>query len=67
MATPIDIMMEGVDWQKTDNDATVAGLYATHSGVLEIGGFKLRCYRLNDGMAVFDADDVEKFFNGILE
>lgn len=41
------------------------GLYATHQGVLEIAGFKLKAYRLNDGQRVFDCDDVEAFFDGM--
>jgi hypothetical protein len=27
-------------------------------------GFKFRCYQLSDGVRVFDADDVERFFLG---
>lgn len=37
-------------------------LWATHSGVLEIDGFKFRCHILSDGTRIFDKDDVEAFF-----
>ncbi len=37
-------------------------VYVTHSGVVDIGGVKLRCYILSDGKRIFDADDVHNFF-----
>lgn len=36
--------------------------YVTHQGVLDIAGFSLRCYRLNDGRAIIDRDDFHAFF-----
>lgn len=33
---------------------------ATHEGILTIGPFKLRCYKLSNGKRVIHADDVEK-------
>ncbi len=64
MPTPIDMMLEGVEWIKSpdenggvDNDLP----HVTHSGVLEIMGAEFKCYRLSDGNTVFDADDVESF------
>lgn len=38
--------------------------FATHTGVMEIMGKKLRCYRLNTGQIVFNAEDVRDFFGG---
>jgi hypothetical protein len=38
------------------------GLWATHEGTLEIGDISLRCYTLNDGRRILDADDVHKHF-----
>jgi hypothetical protein len=67
--TPIDMMLNGVQWEaspkqeQTDPDMP----YATHSGILEISGFKLRCYRLNDGRAVFEAGDLTEFFNALTD
>lgn len=40
-------------------------LHATHSGVLEIMGKTLRCYRLSDGRAVIHADDMDELFKGL--
>lgn len=37
--------------------------HVTHEGAFTIFGKTLRCYRLSDGSAVFNADDFEAFFN----
>jgi hypothetical protein len=34
---------------------------ATHMGMIEVNGQKIRCYRLRDGSHIFDSDDVMKF------
>lgn len=61
---PIDMMLDGVTWVECKGNLPAEdGMpYATHEGVLEIMGFKFRCYRLNTGQAMFNADDVEAFF-----
>lgn len=68
--TPIEMMLDGVTWvqttgSSTDNKPTgdKDELYATHEGVFEFMGHKMRCYRLNTGQAVFNADDFEDFFS----
>jgi hypothetical protein len=61
--TPIESMLAGIDWQETPTQPVGDLPYATHSGVLEIAGKRLRCYRLNTGQAIFDADDVNAFFD----
>lgn len=69
MKTPIDLMLDGVTWVPVERQATGDSdlPYATHEGVLELFGSKLRCYRLNIGDAVFNADDFEAFWNAALE
>lgn len=68
---PIEMMLDGVEWREAEPGK--AGTpdeempYATHHGVLEIAGHKLRCYRLNTGQAVFNADDVRDFFGGVFK
>jgi hypothetical protein len=74
MKSAIEQVLDQVDWtpvertvQEQQKCAGGAGAgdelpYATHEGVLSICGIRLRCYRLNTGMAVFDADDVKRFF-----
>lgn len=70
--TPIEMMLDGTEWIPipdspdiglTDSDIPVA----THSGVLEISDYSLRCFRLSNGEAVFDAEDFESFFESIGE
>ncbi len=57
-------LTESVDWTELEYpDVSERGLSsATHSGVLIIFDMPVRCYRLADGSAVFDANDVEKIF-----
>lgn len=61
--TPIESIMDRLEWKPVVHEVEPKGLYATHEGVLEIAGSKFRCYQLSDGNRVIDADDVEKFFN----
>jgi hypothetical protein len=68
MTAPIEQMLKTVEWTENEEKEHFGELpYATHSGVLYLGENKLRCYRLNTGMAVFDADDFEEMFAGILQ
>lgn len=61
--TPIDAMMNEVlkpiDFE---GETPPEGLYATHSGVLTFGEFKITCFQLNNGERVLDADEFKKFF-----
>jgi hypothetical protein len=68
MKTPIEKMLDGVHWREADgppedDDGTP---WATHEGVMDIMGHKLRCYRLNTGQAIINADDMHDFFGGEL-
>lgn len=65
--TPIDAMLNAVEWKQLEGDppADDDGLpYATHEGVLTIGNIELKCYQLNDGTRLFDAESVHCFFGG---
>lgn len=67
MTTPIDRMLDVVQWRELPQPhVSMAGdpdaLYATHEGEIGIEGQTIRCYVLNDGQRVFDADSVEAFF-----
>lgn len=67
--TPFDQLLdEGVEWTPTGNKATPGSElpYATHSGVLTVMGHQFKCFRLNTGEAVFDAEDVRAFFDGAI-
>lgn len=63
MKAPIEILLERLDWKRLPAPEGTDGLYATHEGVLEIGELHLRCYMLNDGQRVFDADDIHRAFD----
>ena len=67
MKTPVDALLDTVAWSETGNQPSDDGMpYATQSGVLNIAGHSLRCYRLSNGQSVFHADDVNAFFGGVL-
>jgi len=62
-ATPIDALLSTVVWTEGEPQATDDGTpYATHSGVLDLLGSKLRVHRLSNGSAVINADDLKAFF-----
>jgi hypothetical protein len=56
-----------VEWSETNSAPTEDGLpFATHQGVFNFAGHSLRCYRLNDGRAIFDAEDFRAAFGHLL-
>lgn len=69
MSTPIPPILSAVEWKEEpmpeQNDSDLP--YATHSGVLNLFGHELRCFRLSDGKAIFHADDFEKFMEDWLQ
>lgn len=70
MKSPINALLDSVEWTLVDvrEHDRIDGLpYTTHEGVLEIVGHKLRCYRLNTGEAIFNAEDVHAFFGEALK
>ena len=56
-------LLDNVKWEvvppPTDNHDNLP--YPTHEGVLEIAGHKLKCFVLNTGERVIDADSVWNF------
>lgn len=67
--TPIEMMLDGVEWVpcSAEREGCEDLPYATHEGVLEIGDFRLRCYRLSNGQAVFHADDIKAAFGDLFD
>jgi hypothetical protein len=64
---PIEKLLDQVDWKGLPQASpSFAGdpdvPYATHEGTLELGELRLRCYQLNDGRRIFDAEDVAALF-----
>lgn len=67
MSAAIHPILEDVAWtEEPKHDSPTLGFpYVTHSGVLDLAGVKLRCYRLSDGRAILDAEDIHAFLAGI--
>jgi len=62
ITTPIE-KLNSIEWKKVEelcNDSNLP--YATHHGVMRLLDMELKCYRLNDGRTIIDADDMRKFF-----
>lgn len=66
MAIDIPQILAGVEWHESGAQPSSELPYTTHHGVLELMGHTMRCYRLNTGEAVFDADDFEAFMEKFL-
>lgn len=63
--TPTEILLNKVQWTKVavDKGNTGTGMpYVTHQGTLKLDDVELRCYQLNDGRRIFDAEDIERLF-----
>ncbi len=62
--------LAGVQWtpvatQASTDQAELPSV--THEGVLHIGEQQLRCYRLTDGRAIINADDLHALFGDVLK
>lgn len=61
--TSVETLLDTVEWRETGMTDDGDGLpYPTHEGVLNLGGIELKCYRLSNGVRVFDAESVAQFF-----
>lgn len=65
----MDGIMDNLDWKAVDTaigdvDGNIP--HVTHTGVLEITGIKMKCYRLSNGKTIIDSEDVNKLFGGEL-
>lgn len=69
MSTEIPAFLADVEWIESPPPPEIIDAlpHVTHSGVLELFGHKLRCFRLSNGQAVFEADDFEKFMEDWLQ
>ncbi len=62
---PVDVLMDRVEWRETGAVDDGSDLpYATHEGVLRIGGITLRVAQLSDGQRVINAEDIDLLFGG---
>jgi hypothetical protein len=61
--TPFDKLFDEAEWKPTGNDGVSPdGIpYATHEGIIRLGGFELKCARLSTGQTVIDSDSLKRF------
>ena len=64
MKTPIERLFDQVAWEVLPPIEKQEGLYATHRGVLDLGGVIIPCYRLNNGQAMIEESAIEELFPG---
>lgn len=67
MNNPIEMMLDKVEWVKSPEYEHDDLPYVTHTGVLEIAGFKLNVVQLNTGLRVIPEDDFTAFFEALLK
>lgn len=62
--TPVDAMLDReANFKPVEPPEQPGELpYVTHEGFLKLGDKGLRCYILNTGQRIFNADDVQAFF-----
>ncbi len=74
MTTPIDACFDQVEWEalppevadEREREYQANGtLYATHEGVLNLGGISLNVARLNNGQRVIAMESLEKLFGAM--
>ena len=63
-SSAVNRMLDAVAWmpqpEPLDNPNMLP--FVTHSGVLDLGGIKLKVYQLSNGNRIIDADDLHKLF-----
>ncbi len=65
MKTPIEEILDRIQYEDIEKGESVTDgtLYAVKKGILDIEGYKLTVYVLNNGQRIFDANDFENFLN----
>lgn len=63
--TPIDTLLDKVNWVPTGNAGTNEDgiAYATHEGVLRLGGFSLKVAKLSTGERVINSESLAAFLS----
>ena len=68
MKSPIETLLDQVEWKETPETESVEGLpYATHEGVMRVGDFEFKCYQLSNGTRVISKESMEAFFGCSME
>ncbi|MEG1402371.1 hypothetical protein [Bacteroides sp.] len=65
MTAPIEALLDSIQYEDIEKGESVTDgtLYAVKKGILDIEGYKLTVYVLNNGQRIFDANDFENFLN----
>ena len=66
--TPVETLLDKeVEWKplSLERDPKDGTPFATHMGVLTMFGISMRCYRLSNGITVFNAEDFERFWGAM--
>jgi hypothetical protein len=66
MSQSIDRLLDAVQWKEHPKQEPGELPHATHSGLLKIMDIEMRVYRLSDGRAIIDAEDMHKFLGDFL-
>lgn len=61
MSTPIDTLLDQIEYEPILQPGVEYELHATHRGVLRIGEMELTVYRLSDGSRVIDQESIMQF------
>lgn len=66
MNSPIEQLLDGIQYEDIEKGENISDgtLYAIKKGTLDIEGFSLTVYVLNDGRRIIDANDLENFLTG---
>lgn len=65
--TPIEKMLESIDFKPVENTPSGDLPYVTHEGMLKIGEIEVRVYQLNDGQRIIQKEDFERLFGATME
>ncbi len=64
MKTPIEILLDRIDWAKTEGVGESGLPYETHRSILQIGNIELECVQLSNGQRVFTEESLERAMPG---
>jgi len=64
--TKLTQLREEIEWREVRRieAAKEVQTFVTHCGIMAIGNWRLRCYRLSDGREAVDLGDADAFLEG---
>lgn len=63
MTTPIEALLDSIQYEDVEKGESITDgtLYAVKKGILDIKGYKITVYVLNNGQRIFYANDFVNF------